>query len=327
MKNSASAQQSNTKGNSPWLSRTYSAVLSFFAARLPRVDSPEAVIPQPTFPQYNERRLFQPDLDELNPLQMLLQSVVRGEEEEADGLLTTHPELLLKRGTITDDSGRTFKNTSAYEYAYWAYDKDMCRMLERHMDANTATIIHERCLDIDKNGLTYEQRGVVIEHSCHFDLTPLKSALQKYVNGHDHWVATQNMTARVAAWMAVGRAQRDVTVYVANMYCRFVRATLPMDVANKDILPRNLKFYDREGGRAKSWFPLVDSASSGLGINYAIIRFTTSAMALDVPHAVEFPRRDLEAVSHLDEAITNELTQSRENLALIGRELGIGPMV
>ena len=104
----------------------------------------------------------------------------------------------------------------------------MCRMLERHMDANTATIMHQRCLDIDKNGLTYEQRGVVIEHSRHFDLTPLKSALQDYVDGYDNWERTSNWDAMKAAWMQVGLAQRDVPVHVINEYCRPDRSFVPV---------------------------------------------------------------------------------------------------
>ena len=307
-----------------------------------------AVIPQPTFHQYKilpddvkgslginaflapkdiaaligskeQQRLFQPDLDGLK----LLRFVVRGEQEKADRLLTIHPELLLKRGTITDYSGRTFKNITAYEYAYWAKDTHMCRMLERHMDANTATIMHQRCLDIDKNGLTYEQRGVVIEHSRHFDLTPLVSALQDYADGYDNWLATRNWPAREAAWMAVGMAQRDVPVHVANEYCRNDRSFHPMPAFNEETLPRNLKFYNCNTDREESWFPLVVSASSGLGVDFALIRVVGLA-ALGWAGAGDVARVDLAAVRRLDEVRAIDLTQSLENLTLISRELGIG---
>ena len=373
MRNSAPAQHPNATqdhSNSSWLLRVYSAVSSWLLRVYSAVSSPvvalwswvfpsAAVIPQPIFPQYQElapdiqgslrinafldpkdiaalicskeqHRLFQPDLDGLK----LLRFVVRGKQEKANGLLYKHPELLLKRGTITDYSGRTFKNITAYEYAYWALDTHMCRMLERHMDANTATIMHQRCLDIDKNGLTYEQRGVVIEHSRHFDLTPLKSALQDYVVGYDNWSRTRNWPEGVAAWMAVGMVQRDVPVHVANEYCRRDRSFHPRPAFNEETLPRNLNFYNYNTERVASWFPLVVSASSGLGVDFAVLRGRGRAEAVAVGRVSITARpvvvaglcalADLAAVSRLDEVRTIDLTQSRENLTLISPELGIG---
>ena len=54
-------------------------------------------------------------------------------------------------------------------------------MLERHMDENTKAAMLEKVIAIDSVGLTYEQRGQV-EHSKHFDMTPLITALQNYVD-------------------------------------------------------------------------------------------------------------------------------------------------
>jgi len=62
-----------------------------------------------------------------------LQDVAQGKQKEAEVLLTTTPAntqtLLRTPGIFTDYSGRTF-NCTAYEYAYWAKDTHMCRMLE-----------------------------------------------------------------------------------------------------------------------------------------------------------------------------------------------------
>ena len=360
MSNSAPAQHPNATqdhSNSSWLLRTYSAVLSRVVALWSRflaffsTPTPAAVIPQPTRRQYtqlplpddvtgslginafldlkdraalivskNQYSLLQDDLSVIK----LLRFVVRGEQEKADGLLTLHPKLLLKHGTITDYSGRTFKNITAYEYAYWAKDTHMCRMLERHMDANTATIMHQRCLDIDKNGLTYEQRGVVIEHSRHFDLTPLKSALQDYVDGYEHWLVTINWPAMEAAWMAVGMAQRDVPVHVANEYCRRDRLFHPRPASNEETLPRNLKIDNYYPGSGASWFRFVVSATSGLGINFAVLYSVTGAVGLRASVCGRGAVVDLKAVSRLDEVRTIDLAQSRENLTLISRGLGIG---
>ncbi len=358
MRNSLKAQQpdgAKDHGNSSWLFRAYSAVSAPVVALCSLFYPPAPVIPQPTSHPYkkipddikrlvnayldpkdiaglicstDQYRLFQPHLDGLK----LLRFVVRGEQEKADYLLTIHPELLLKRDTITDYSGRTFKNITAYEYAYWAKDTHMCRMLELHMDAKTATIMHQLCLDIDKNGLTYEQRGVVIEHSRHFDLTPLVWALQNYADGCDNWVASSNWPAMEAAWMAVGMAQRDVPVHVANEYCRSDRSFDPTPEFNEEsLLPSNLKFHSHITHRKASWFPLVASASSGLGIDFALIR---TARGDDVGRGwargrvgrwvQDLALVDLAAVTRLNEVRTIDLTQSRENLTSISRALGIG---
>ena len=134
----------------------------------------------------------------------LLLFVARGEQDEAHAMLEQYPELLLKPGNVTDYSGRTFKKITAYEYAYWAKDTHMCRMLEAHMDEATKAIMLERIDAMERDGLTYEQHSVVITHSKHFDFTPLITALRRYVDGYDNWYATSSWAAMKAAWMEVG---------------------------------------------------------------------------------------------------------------------------
>ena len=84
-----------------------------------------------------------------------------GKQAEAQKLLTdlsNAQELLLTPATFTDYSGRTFHCT-AYEYAYWAKDTHMRRMLEQHMDETTKAQMLERCEAIEKRGLKYRQNG------------------------------------------------------------------------------------------------------------------------------------------------------------------------
>src|SRR5690606_25060040 len=90
--------------------------------------------------------------------------------------------LLADNMSFTDYSGRIFTCT-AYEYAYWAKDTHMCRMLEKYMDNTTKHDLLQRVQRIEElvgeglfkapRGLTYTQNGEE-HHSAHFDLTPLK---------------------------------------------------------------------------------------------------------------------------------------------------------
>lgn len=264
--------------------------------------------------------LFQ---SELRAARLLL-FVARGEQDEACAMLEQYPELLLKPGNVTDYSGRTFKNITAYEYAYWAKDTHMCRMLETHMVNATKAVMLKRIDAMEGDGLTYEQHGVVITHSKHFDFTPLITALRRYVDGYDNWSATRNFAAMKAAWMEVGIAQRDMPVHVVNEYCRPDRSFYPRPAFNEANLPRVVKFYNCMANAAQHLFPLVISDTAGLGVDFALTHVRGVCWP-GVAGSVRGPDGllaqggraagfDLAAVSHLDEMRTVDLTRSRENL-------------
>ena len=184
--------------------------------------------------------------------------MAKGKQDEADALLTASPgnkqDMLRTPGVFTDYSGRTF-NCTAYEYAYWAKDTHMCRMLERHMNNETKMEILARIKVIEgidtapgqPVGLSYQQRGH--EHrSAHFDLTLLISALQRFVDGFNNWERTYNWDAMRAAWMEIGILQRDMPVHVVNEYCRPDRSFNPRPEFNEGTMPRSVRFYNLGAG-------------------------------------------------------------------------------
>jgi hypothetical protein len=253
--------------------------------------------------------------------EQLLRDVFKGQPEKIQAALQY-------QGKFTDYSGRTF-NCTAYEYAYWAKDTHMCRMLERHMDDATKAYLFARINEIERIdvgtgqpvGLAYHQGG--LEHrSAHFDLTPLISALQRYVDGYDNWERTNNSDAMKAAWMEVGLAQRDIPVHVLNEYCHPDRSFDPRPEFNEERLPRNIRFFDWTTVAEAALFPLVISDVSGLGIDFALTRGMWTAMSMlwyTLRTGAEF---DLAAVSHLDEVRDADLTRSREILQSADPELG-----
>ncbi len=251
--------------------------------------------------------LFQPDLRAAR----LLSLVVRGEQGAADGMLSLYPALLLKASDVTDYSGRTFHCT-AHEYAYWAKDTHMCRMLERHMDDTAKAQMLARVDEIERIdkttnqpvGLAYRQYGA--EHrSAHFDLTRLKTALQRYVDryhagffGRD-WLAMKQL----------GMAQRDVPAHVAQEYCREDRSFHPCPPFNEPTLPRKFIASNWEILRFYYWFPIIP----GLGSEYVFIRGQErDCHACDtISAAVVY---DLAAITYLDKVRTADLTLLREHL-------------
>lgn len=255
-----------------------------------------------------------------------LDCVAKGQQDEAERLLEDNPDasLLLNPVTFTDYSDRTFSCT-AYEYAYWAKDKHMCRMLEKHMDVETAGKMLERIDAMERidtatsqpMGLRYYQHDSE-HHTVHFDLTPLQTALNDYVNGFDGWCNAKNWTAMNAAWMKVGIAQRDLPIHVINEYCREDRTFMLLPSFDEDNLPRTLTYYDNK--KLSNLFPLVISNTSGLGVDFALIRAGEPLWAFGCGgmwsggHPGEV---DLLAVTHLDKVRTEDLAQSRENLKLM----------
>ena len=258
-------------------------------------------------------------------MRQFLPGVAKGKQNEADALLTAssgNKQVLLRTpGVFTDYSGRTF-NCTAYEYAYWAKDTHMCRMLECHMDDETKAYMLARIDEIERldadtgqpMGLGYSQGG--LEHrSAHFDLTPLKNALQQYVDSYDNWERENNLDAMRAAWMEVGILQRDLPVHVVNEYCHPDRSFFPRPEFNEEALPRSLIFYNYNTNSEQALFPLVVSDTAGLGV-FALIRGGRSASegVQAEWRGVWATRRDLAAVSRLDEVRTVDLTRSRESL-------------
>ncbi|KTD40950.1 hypothetical protein [Legionella parisiensis] len=255
-----------------------------------------------------------------------LHCVARGEQEEAERLLNipvqkngNYENLLLAQETFTDYSDRTFVCT-AYEYAYWAKDRHMCRMLEQYMDKDTKSELLKRCKAIEKDGLKYSQQITPVDGApyvmqyCtkHFDFTPLKTALEQYIQGFAHW----SWDERKKAWMAVGVAQRDLPVHVINEYCRPDRTFYPLPLFDEDKLPRVITYYDHHIRGDVSLYPLVISDSSGLGVDFALIRGRFRPVAVRARRCGSALRAacELAAISHLDEVRTIDLKQSVENL-------------
>ena len=112
------------------------------------------------------------DLPDKFKIRQILYCVAKGNQEEVIILLESfenQQKLLQTPGKFTDYSGRTFTCT-AYEYAFWAKDTHMLRMLEQHMDDETKALMLEKIQAIELSGLEYEQHGVSYQNT-HYDMS------------------------------------------------------------------------------------------------------------------------------------------------------------
>ena len=267
------------------------------------------------------QNLFQPHrLQKL--AKKLLLHVMHGEQEEAEKMLKFHPELLTIEETATDYSGRTFK-TTAFRYALWALDtRYMCNMMLDCLPySEEGEAIKQKLLTQymaqTHDGLDYKLNGVTI-HETHYDFSPIKAALQTYIDNHPNWWAAQNLYAMNYQWSkVVGLAQRYVPAHVAQHYCNPKVLLSSGSAFNKKTFVRFLEFCHWDRRRWEFWFAPV-SPTSGLGVDFGIIgrpqatgRARVDGVSWSIYDAV---RRDLSALTALCEVRTGDLVPLMQRL-------------
>ena len=74
------------------------------------------------------------------PLELtkFLTHVVKGEQSQAEKMLKKNRHLALAPGTITDHTERTFNNITGFQYAVWALDWHMWRMIQKYLPKEAA---------------------------------------------------------------------------------------------------------------------------------------------------------------------------------------------
>lgn len=137
----------------------------------------------------NLNNLFKPMLDKII-LQKLLVYIARGLKDNAEQILSDYPRLALKKGEVTDCSGRTFKNITAFQYALWALDEFMWEMIYKYLDKEEA---RSQMLEIER-GIKYYigEAQVESEPSSHFNYKFYLKLLEIYVKqlwGEEGWVS------------------------------------------------------------------------------------------------------------------------------------------
>jgi hypothetical protein len=184
------------------------------------------IAPKPVIPRLD--RGTQPV--DAKTLAQLLRFVTEGEQGKAEELIKKDKNLLLHAGTVTDLSGRKFKGITAFQYALWALDWHMWKMIQKYLPEEQQREQFE--------GL--ETKGTA--HGKHFSLQPLIEALQKYVVNYDSLSWKMSGSKREHHWQKiVGGAQRLLPVHVINEYCRPDRSFDPCPEFTEASLPRSRK--------------------------------------------------------------------------------------
>ena len=245
----------------------------------------------------------------------LLNDVAKGKQAQAQDVLMATPATMQIKlrtpGQFTDYSGRTF-NCTAYEYAYWAKDTHMCRMLESFMDDETKAQMLARVDIIESEGLVFQQNGQTYQ-SAHFELESLKRALQAYLDGYEVWASDHNWPAISAAWLLVGKAQRDLPAHVVQEYCRTGRSFSPTPSFKEETLARTFVYFNDLTHLSDLVFP-VQASNAGLGFDFGLLRSSGSNARGRMVMGSMGPACDLRAIIRLDQVRTEDLSISRDRL-------------
>jgi hypothetical protein len=215
--------------------------------------------------EYTLRHLniaYNPRLFSLKPnLAAFLNFVAEGEQDKAEAMLKANRRLALQSGTVTDLSGRTFKHITGFQYALWAMDWHMWKMLLNYMPREEAAL---QLQALEENGTEYGKQ---------FDLNQLIDALRR-CKLECSCPETQPLRSSTLLCQQVGGAQLLLPAHVINEYCHPDRSFSPIPDFTLGHLPRvrtvlDSMFLERQD--QNDWFSAVYKGGK-LGTSFAYSR-------------------------------------------------------
>ena len=225
----------------------------------------------------DEHTFVGPVLRRREQIDPLLRHVARGEQAQAQVMLHADPSLMFERSSVTELSGRTFPSVSGFEYALWAMDTRMWRMMLECIPETPAGVQMKEILLIQKEkleteGLSFDLEGQRFEHQHHFDLMPLRLAMQGYADLNELYTPDQ-------FFHVIGHEQGLVPAHLAQEYCcrSYQNAHGFHERTEHDfeslVFERSLELAPDFGvndERQWSWWPLNDDLSCVIGRDFAV---------------------------------------------------------
>ncbi len=207
----------------------------------------------------------------LSDVKKFLTLVVEGEQDQAEAMLKSNPDLALVSGDVTDLSKRTFNNITGFQYAVWALDWHMWTMIKKYLS--------DECARLQAQG--FETGSWVKSHGVHANLNVLIRAYQttidlynagKYLEGDKAWI------------QQVGGVQLLLPAHVINEYCHPTRSFSPLpNFRDAAPLPRTRRVDEGEwftaqynGGKLGDKFAIYRGNSRRCGSEDGIARGRTS---------------------------------------------------
>lgn len=206
-------------------------------------------------PTSNSQMLWKHSPNNDHDLKEFLRLVAEGEQDKAEAMLKSNPNLALVPGDIRDLSKRIFTNITGFQYSVWALDWHMWTMIRKYLSTEEAQF----------QAQGFEMGSWVKTHGVHAEwlLDNLMKAYKttitlfeqsKYNEGDKTWV------------QQVGRAQLLLPAHVINEYCHPTRPFDPCpNFKDSLVLPRSRKIDEGE------WFT-AERYGGKLGEKFSVCR-------------------------------------------------------
>lgn len=252
-----------------------------------------------------------------DPAHLLLHHVVRGDYAAVGALLRRDINLLNVKRRIIDLSGRIFENITAFQYALWALDSRMWKIMLKYLPKNEQghKIGEELRIQYHSQaqGLTYRLDGeLFIESHFNFQQTILKE-LQTQLDLRNY-TGVKDWNVMSKQWIeGVGGAQRLLPAHVVYEYCFEERSFQSTPDFTTYPKPSNY-FYNNLTKRIESW----SMYNTRLGIDFAVYkRPHEDGRASCVGNYFSMGvRQDLRAMTELFKVRTNDFIKLAIHLGI-----------
>jgi hypothetical protein len=115
-------------------------------------------------------------------VELFLLYVSAGCQAQAEAMLKTNPSLAEAKGTVTDLSGRTFEDITGFQYAVWALDLHMGRMIYNMENPEQGYLSAEQAA---KQMAEFDSAKWTKKHGLNFSFDPLINSLNTCVKHYE----------------------------------------------------------------------------------------------------------------------------------------------
>ncbi|MFI4918776.1 MAG: hypothetical protein ACHP65_04400 [Legionellales bacterium] len=203
----------------------------------------------------------------------LLSFVAKGHQDKVERMPSLR--LLLGKADVTDYSGRTFKNISAYQYALWALDRHMVRAIEnrvRNTKGCEGDLIRTALLaqhqELQNAGLSYELAAVLQPKVAAYNPQALFAAYQEFIVNYHVLSTSAHYDDIDRLWYAIGEQQRLMPAHaIQAMLMHRNSIHLTTTVKQETLQRTNLCHYMTH----KDELLYPREAPGGLGFDFALL--------------------------------------------------------
>ncbi len=192
-----------------------------------------------------------------------------GAQDEMEAILKICPEYLLVHHSLRDISGAKFDSISLFQHTIWTMD--VYYMANMMLDCLPKNALGEKIRlqlveqynELNVKGVDYHLNGVKFEKERRFNLQPLITALQAYIDNYDDWTEEQ----RQNHWCTVvGLAQRLIPAHIRHHYCDTEETFWSYSALRKPKLERSLEIYNWVLNKSQLWSEALASLGRDFGI-------------------------------------------------------------